>query len=73
MPKVMVSLDAGHQILRDHVSRVSSLHLAVHILQYCPDELNDSNDEAAKSNRAQVVPAYLYQRPMVSRDLPETS
>ena len=72
MPKAMASLDAGHQILHDHVARVSSLHLAVHILQYCPDELNHGNDEAAKSNGAQVVPAHLYHRPKDSRELPET-
>lgn len=73
MPKVMASLDTGHQILGDHVARASSLHLAVHIFQYCPDELNDSNDEAAKSNGAQVIPAELYHRPKVSRELPGTS
>ena len=73
MPKVMDSLDTGHQILGDHVARTSSLHLAVHILQHCPDELNHSNDEAAKSNGPQVVPADLHHRPKASRELPGTS
>ena len=49
--------EAAHQILHDRVVGVGSLHLAVHILQYCPDKLNDSNDEAAKCNGAQMVPA----------------
>ena len=73
MPKVMVSLDAGHQILCDHVARASSLHLTVHILQYCPDELNYGNDEAAKRNGTQVVSADVFHRPKELRELPAAS
>ena len=36
-----------------HVVWVGRLHLAVHILQHCSDELNHGNDEAAQSNGAQ--------------------
>jgi len=54
------SLDACHKVVHDHVSRVSSLHLAVHILQQCSDELNDCNDEAAESDGAQVVSVTTY-------------
>lgn len=72
MPKAMGSLDTGHQILRDHVVRAGGLHLAVHILQNCPDELDHSNDEAAKSNGAQMVPADSCHTPWDSGELSGT-
>ncbi len=53
----MSLLDTAHEVVHDNVARVSSLHLAIHVLQHCSDKLNDSNDEAAQSNGPQVVPA----------------
>ena len=61
--------EAAHQVLHHHVVGVGSLHLAVHILQNCPDELNHSNDEAAKRNGAQMVPAEWCHNPQTSEDL----
>lgn len=45
----------GHEILQNNIAWVGSLHLAIYVLQNSSDELDDGNDEAAKSNRPQVV------------------
>ena len=50
------SLDTCHDVSHDDVVWIGGFHLAVHILQYRPDELDDSNDEAAQSNGAQMIP-----------------
>lgn len=40
-------LDTCHEVADDHVARIGGLHLAVHVFQQRPDELDDGNDEAA--------------------------
>ena len=50
-------LGTGHKILQDNIPRIGCLHLAIYIFQHSTDELYDSNDEAAKGNGSQVVPA----------------